>query len=239
MTKKYKTLRPPPGRRLRPLRRVEVEKPGDDVGRGGVGAGDDRPPGGAVPAERRKLLVVEGVEDAVALGDVEVGLLRGDSAEPGGEQARGEARLRARSVGLGAPRDRPGRASSPEGPACRAQPGGARGQSDCRSARSDRYRQADGGPHLCEVHVLQDRSCLAPPGRRAAGRGQARVPGRLRRLRRRPLAARLLNHRHARRRRPRPAQPEPQPRRPPHLPRRPRPERAGAAGPRPPTRSSR
>ena len=74
---------------------------------------------------------------------------------------------------------------------------------------------------------LQDRSRLAPPRRRAAGRRQAGVPRRLRGLRRRPLAARLLNHRHARRRRPGPAQPEPQPRRPPHLPRRARPERPG------------
>ena len=56
---------------------------------------------------------------------------------------------------------------------------------------------------------LQDRSRLAPPRRRAARRRQAGVPRRLRGLRPRPLAARLLNHRNARRRRPRPAQPEP------------------------------
>ena len=49
--------------------------------------------------------------------------------------------------------------------------------------------------------------------RRASRRRQAGVPRRLRGLRHRPLAARLLNHRHARRRRPGSAQPEPQPRR--------------------------
>ena len=73
-------------------------------------------------------------------------------------------------------------------------------------------------------------SRLAPPRRRAARRRQAGVPRRLRGLRHRPVAARLLNHRHARRRRPGPAQPEPQPRRHPHLPRRPRPERPGEVG---------
>ena len=78
--------------------------------------------------------------------------------------------------------------------------------------------------------LLQDRSSLAPSGRRAARRRQAGVPRRLRGLRRRPLAARLLNHRNARRRRPGAAQPEPEPRRHPHLPRRPRPERAGEMG---------
>ena len=63
-----------------------------------------------------------------------------------------------------------------------------------------------------------------------ARRRQAGVPRRLRGLRPRPLAARLLNHRHARRRRPGPAQPEPEPRGHPHLPRRARPERPGEMG---------
>ena len=93
-----------------------------------------------------------------------------------------------------------------------------------------RYRQPDGRSHICQVHVLQARSRLASPRRRAAGGRQARVPRRLRGFRPRPLAARLLNHRHARRRRPRRPRAEPEPGRPAHLSRRPWPERPGAVG---------
>ena len=75
-----------------------------------------------------------------------------------------------------------------------------------------------------------NRSRLAPSRRRVARRRQAGVPCGLRRFRPRSLAARLLNHRNARRCRPPPPLPEPQPRRPPHLPRRSRAERAGQVG---------
>ena len=68
----------------------------------------------------------------------------------------------------------------------------------------------------------------------AAGAGQTRVPRRLRGLRPGPLAARLLDGRHARRHRPAAAHPEPDPRGHPHLPRRARAERPRALGDDPP-----
>ena len=97
-----------------------------------------------------------------------------------------------------------------------------------------RYRHPDGRPHFRQVHVLQDRPRVAPPRRRAACRRQARVPRGLRRFRPRPLVARLLNHRHARRHRPGPAHPEPKSGGPAHVPRRARPERPRQVGRDPP-----
>ena len=181
--------------------------------------------------EGRSSLVVERVEDAVALGDVEVRLLRGHRTQARAEQARRQARCspaRQTLVPLGTTGRPSPCVSLGRYAAYFALAGGSRPR--CTARNRDRYLHADGRPDFCQVHVLQDRPRLAPPRRRSAGRGQARVPGRLRGLRHRPLAARLLNHRHAGRRRHRPAQPEPEPRGPPHLPRRPRPERPGEMG---------
>ena len=206
---------------------------------------------------RRQLRVVERVEDPVPLTDVQIGLLRRHRPQPGASSPGDSPASQApRPSAPGTSADRHVTATRPT----LARRAGARvgverlalfrapelgsrrprlteessGDARTRAPRptqsNDRYRDPDGRPHFRQVHVLQDRPRLAPPRRRAAGRGQAGVPRRLRGLRPRPLAARLLNHRHARRRRPGPAQPEPQPRRPAHLPRRARPERAGEVG---------
>ena len=224
---------PHPHRDCRRLRSVEASSPGTmSAGAESARATTPRQARRSPAPSARQLGVVERVEDPVALGDVEVGLLRrrhrpspalsrpGESA--GARQlvdawcrwgSRAERHLR--RLGFAPPAD----CAAPR----RAQP-------PRQAARRALSCEPDGRPHFRQVHVLQDRSRLAPPRRRAARRRQARVPRRLRGLRARPLAARLLNHRHAGRRRPAPAQPEPDPRRHPHLPRRARPERPGEVG---------
>ena len=145
-------------------------------------------------------------------------------------RARGRARARAPPTVVPRGSDRHGDAPA----RCS---GAARGPHDQRPGRQNggHYPSSRGRPHVRQVHVLQARPRLAQAQRRGAGAGQGRVPGRLRGLRRGPLAASVFDGRHPRRHRPAAAQPEPDPRGHPHLPRRARPERPRPLGRRPPT----
>ena len=108
---------------------VDREQARDDVGRGLVGALDDLAPAGdrgcRAGIERRAAPVVERVEDPVALADVEVGLVGGDVAEPGAQQARGDPR-RPPELGERRCRRAAARASPAARPSAPARPGEAR-----------------------------------------------------------------------------------------------------------------
>ena len=69
-------------------------------------------------------------------------------------------------------------------------------------ASADLHWKSDARAPFRQVHVPEGRPGLAPPGRGAPRRRQARVPRRLRGLRRRAAAAGVLDGRHARRLRP-------------------------------------
>src|SRR5688572_14255870 len=85
---------------------------------------------------------------------------------------------------------------------------------------------SDARAPLRQIHVPEGRSGLAAARRRRAQPPQARVPGRVRGLRRRAPAARVLAGRHARRRGHDAAQPGDEPRAHPRVPRPARAERA-------------
>jgi hypothetical protein len=71
------------------------EKAGDDVGGRGVGSGDYLAPVGNPETERlrgRQRVVVERLRDAIALADVEIGLLRRHRTDPGAEQPGADLR---------------------------------------------------------------------------------------------------------------------------------------------------
>ena len=161
---------------------------------------------------------------ARARADVEQGLLgRVGALDRRHVAERGDARRKAprRSIigGFAARRRR--------GPGSRTQRGRRGGRAVTRRRRRDAARRSDqrerqeparsGLQHslgsratepssdaskLRQVHVPEGRPGLAPPSRGRARGAQARVPGRLRELRGRPVPARLLAGRHARRRGP-------------------------------------
>ena len=110
-----------------------------------------------------------------------------------GERLRARARRRSRARG---------RRCACAGASRRQRHAGRQRQStaDCRSGRV--YWCASHEPQFRQVHVPEGRPCLAAPARRRARGAQARVRRGLRELRRRPLPARILAGRHARRRRP-------------------------------------
>ena len=100
--------------------------------------------------------------------------------------------------------------------------------------RGGDYPSSRARAHLRQVHLLQARSGLAAARRVRARPRQGRVPGGLRRLRDRSLAASVFDGRDQGRRRPADPEPEPGARGPPHLPRRAGPERPRPLGDDPP-----
>ena len=218
---KYKALHPPLEHPTPAASRLEASSPGTIVGGSGSGPfAHSSPPAGGSPAHASgQRLVVERIEDPVALADVEVGLLGRHGPQAGAQHPRREPGSRqlvdASALGrtrghlghdrlLGSDRPRVGgprtfsvrRSAVPPAPP-KTLSGGPRPEPAARAIQrlsSTRWPTAP-SPSSRSSSSIPPGGAATPELRAADKR---RVPRRLRGLRPGPLAARLLDRRHAR-----------------------------------------